>query len=81
MVLHTAGLKYRFVLFDRRTFSTPPLINSNLSSPPNVWLGSGWLHSTLKAMPVSVAWDVSQMAHLASHRGVEVPNAHPAVVL
>jgi hypothetical protein len=35
----------------------------------------------LKAMPVSVAWDVSQMAHLASHRGVEVPNAHPAVVL
>jgi hypothetical protein len=50
-------------------------MNSNLSSPPNVWLGSGWLHSTLKAMAVSVAWDVSQMAHLASHRGVEVPNA------
>jgi hypothetical protein len=46
-------------------------MNSNLSSPPNVWLGSGWLHSTLKAMPVSVALDMSPMAHLASHRGIK----------
>jgi hypothetical protein len=49
-------------------------MNSNLSSSSNVWLGSGGLHSTLKAMPVSVAWDVSQMAHLASAASKSLPH-------
>src|SRR5690349_19716427 len=53
MLAQIRGLMYKFVLFDRRIFSTPPLTISNLSLSPKC-RGISGSRFTLKAIPVSV---------------------------